>query len=207
MMLQAAASFDADAPLGDRLRLRRKALKLTLQEVADNAGLSVGFISQVERGLTAPSLSSLTNIAHVLHARVTDFLQQPDGPADATRSGARQVYALGTQTPSYERLSAAFPGHKINAVVMHEKPGHRSEPIAHQGEELFYVLDGELTVELDRKRLILKTGDSLHFESTRTHSTWNHTPNVTSVLHVCTMDVFGDEPTAAEIPGMHAGHD
>jgi transcriptional regulator with XRE-family HTH domain len=207
MTLQTAASFDAEAPLGERLRLRRKALKLTLQEVADNAGLSVGFISQVERGLTAPSLSSLTNIAQVLQARVTDFLQQPDGPTDATRSGARQVYALGAETPSYERLSSAFPGHQISAVVMHEKPGHRSEPIAHQGEELFYIIDGELTVELDRNPHILKKGDSLHFASTRTHSTWNHTPNFTSVLHVCTMDVFGDESTLTDAPGMHAGHD
>lgn len=207
MTAKAAVFYESEAPLGERLRLRRKAMKLTLQEVADNAGLSVGFISQVERGLTAPSLSSLANIAQVLQSRVTDFLQQPDGARDATRSGDRQVYELGVETPSYERLSAAFPGHKINAVVIHEKPGHRSEPIAHSGEELFYILDGELTVELERKPVILKQGDSLHFASTRVHSTWNHTPKITTVLHVCTMDVFGDEPTAAEAPGMHAGHD
>jgi transcriptional regulator with XRE-family HTH domain len=207
MTPQTAASFESEAPLGERLRLRRKALGLTMQEVADKAGLSVGFISQVERELTAPSLSSLTNIASVLQSRVTDFLQQPEATTGATRNGVRQVYALGAKTPSYERLSAAFPGHQLNAVVIHEKPGHRSEPIAHKGEELFYILDGELTVELERKRVILKRGDSLHFVSSRTHSTWNHTPNTTTVLHVCTMDVFGDEPTTTDTPGMHAGHD
>ena len=122
MTLQVAASLDAKAPLGERLRLRRKALKLTLQEVADKAGLSVGFISQVERGLTAPTLSSLTNIAQVLQTGLIDFLQQPDGTEDATRRGDRRVYALGVETPPYERLSSAFAGHQISAVVMHEKP-------------------------------------------------------------------------------------
>ncbi len=64
-------------PLGKRLRARRRELSLTLKEVADGAGLSVGFISQVERGLTVPSLSSLASIAGVLDSHVTTFLAQP----------------------------------------------------------------------------------------------------------------------------------
>jgi len=72
-------------PLGQRLRARRRELSLTLKEVADAAGLSVGFISQVERGLTVPSLSSLASIAGVLGSHVTTFLAQPEGKTHPIR--------------------------------------------------------------------------------------------------------------------------
>ena len=56
---------DPAASLGEALRARRKGLGLTMQAVADGAGLSVGFISRVERNLTAPSLGSFASIAEV----------------------------------------------------------------------------------------------------------------------------------------------
>ena len=59
-------AVDTPDPLGTRLRDRRQSLGLTLKEVADQAGLSVGFISQIERGITIPSLTSLINVCRVL---------------------------------------------------------------------------------------------------------------------------------------------
>jgi len=64
---------DPENTLGPRLRLRRKELKLSMKEVAYASGLSIGFISQVERGLTSPSLTSLTAIAHYLKSDVSNF--------------------------------------------------------------------------------------------------------------------------------------
>lgn len=168
---------------------------MTMQHVADNAGLSVGFISQVERGLTVPSLSSLRAIAGVLGKPITHFLDQPSGNAEATREGDRISYSIGDDSLSYERISTTFPGSTIRSVIVHEPPGHRAEPISHVGEELFYVLDGELTVEIEGERTILRKGDSIHFDSRKTHSTWNHTADVASLLWCGTMDVFGEDTT------------
>ena len=196
-----------DKPLGQRLRDRRRELGLTLKEVADQAGLSVGFISQVERGLTAPSLSSLVNISRVLGTHVTQFLSQPSGKSPLTRHNQRPVYAVAGATMSYERISASFGGSQLNSVVIHEPPGHRSEPIRHEGEELFFILEGAITVEVENDRTVLEAGDSIHFASTRRHSTWNHTTSPASILHVCTMDVFGEGADAAEAPGNRAGHE
>lgn len=196
----------ARATIGERLRDRRKELGLTLKEVADNAGLSVGFISQVERGLTAPSLSSLAGISKVLGFHMSHFLTVPSGDKELTRRNSRPIYAVESGAMSYERLSAVFPGSTLNSVLIHEPPGHRSEPIRHEGEELFFVLNGSLTVEVDGKRTILHSGDSIHFASTRRHSTWNHTTEPVTLLHVCTMDVFGDGKLDSDIPGNRAGH-
>ena len=186
-------------PLGERLRQRRKALKLTLQEVADKAGFSVGFISQIERGITVPSLVSLVSVCRVLKVDVGSFFKQPRSEAPVTRRETRPVYGLGAITGrdvTYERLSAAFPGNVLRSTIMHEPPGYRSEAMVHEGEEIFYIVKGSLTLELDGQVLILEEGDTAHFPSSRRHATWNHTDQPTTVFHTCTMDVFGDgEPS------------
>ncbi len=192
-------SGERDTALGDRLRNRRKGLKLTLQDVADQAGFSVGFISQIERGITVPSLVSLVSVCRVLKVDVGSLFQQPKSEEPVSRRAGRTVYGLGTmggRDVTYERLSAAFPGNVLRSTLIHEPPGYRSEPMSHEGEEIFYIVEGELTLELDGERMILVAGDTAHFPSTRTHATWNHTTATTTVFHTCTMDVFGDgEPS------------
>lgn len=198
-MSEARNEAHGDGSLGARLRQRRRELGLTLKEVAVGAGLSVGFISQIERGITTPSLSSLASVARVLGSDVSQFLAQPSGDVPLTRHNQREIYTVGDKSMSYERLSAAFPGNVLRSVIIHEGPGHRSEPIAHEGEEIFYILAGAITVEVDGERTILETGDSIHFPSNLRHSTWNHTDQETTILHTCTMDVFGDGPQSGAI--------
>ena len=193
---------DPENTLGERLRLRRKELKLSMKEVAVSSGLSIGFISQVERGLTSPSLTSLTAIANFLRSDVTNFLSQPKSKSSITRNEERDVYTINKNGLQYERLSDSFPGHTLNSVIIHEMPGHRSESISHEGEEFFFILEGAITIYIDGVVNILEAGDSLHFDSSRSHSAWNHTNKVTSVLHVCTMNVFGDQDTVKDIPGI-----
>lgn len=184
----------APIPLGERLRRQRKDRRLTLQQVADRAGLSVGFISQIERGITTPSLSSLVAVSRVLGAHVSEFLAQPVS-APLTRQSDRPHYAVGSNSLTYERLSSSFPGNVLRSLIIHEPPGYRSEPIAHDGEEIFFVLSGELTVEVAGVEYILGTGDSIHFLATQTHATWNHTDRSAAILHTGTMDVFGQDPS------------
>lgn len=194
--LEKSRTETAEPSLGARLRSRRKALGLTMQQLADEAGLTIGFISQVERGISSPSLSSLTSLARVLQMDPGKLFAQPPSSGPTTTAGQRPVFGLDPSKMTYERISAAFPGNQLRAVLIHEAPGHRSEPIRHEGEELFYILQGAMTVEIEGQVHVLNPGDSLHFQSTRVHSCWNHTDQPTSILHVCTMDVFGDSPRA-----------
>jgi len=198
------------SPLGQRLRKRRQALGLTLKEVADGAGLSVGFISQIERGITTPSLSSLASVSRVLKVHLSEFLSQPQtSSSPATRHGERPHFAIGGNSLVYERLSASFAGNVLRTLIIHEPPGHRSEPISHDGEEIFYVLEGGITVEVGADTHVLEAGDSIHFPSRFVHSSWNHTNRPATILHTCTMDVFGDEASdsAPEAPAVHRIND
>ena len=138
-----------------------------MQEIASAAGLSVGFVSQVERGIAVPSISSLRKLAAALEQPVGNFLEVSSQNSQLTRSSERLPFTLGQNALTYERLSHSFGGSKLTALLIHEPPGHRTEPVSHEGEELFFVIKGELTVEVDEERVILRTGDHTTF-STRT---------------------------------------
>ncbi len=186
------------AAMGEQMRKRRKALKLTMQTVAERAGLTAGFISQVERGLATPSLSSLNGIARVLDLDPFSFMALPADPGVASRQGARPLYGVDPAQLAYERLSSSFPGNVLRAVIIHEAPGHRNAPISHEGEELFFILSGALTVVRVGARRVLGPGDSLHVPWRRVLSCWYLTAEVATMLHVCTMDVFDDSRTLAQ---------
>lgn len=165
---------------------------LTLDQVARASGLTAGFISLVERDLATPSIASIAGIAEALSARMGEFLDQPPQPMMLTRAMGRQVYAIASGGLSYERLSNAFDGSQLRSVIIHEPPGHRSEPVSHPGEELIYVLQGALTVELEGQATELAMGDSVHFSSQRVHASWNPGPETAVLLWCGTMDIFGE---------------
>jgi transcriptional regulator with XRE-family HTH domain len=180
--------------LGRAIRQRRKALGLTLQSLADATNLTASFISQMERGLAAPSITSLRNVAQALGLDPAALLHQPPAPDLKTRQGDRQVFGLANSKVNYERISSQFPGSVLRSLLIHEAPGHQMEPVTHDGDELFYVIAGTLIVNLDGERHVLSAGDSLHFASSRVHSTWNPSAEITTYLHTCTADVFGEGP-------------
>lgn len=189
-------SDDPKQPLGEVLRERRKEMKLSMKSVAERAGLSVGFISQVERGLSTPSLSSLSSIATILDLPLGSVLDQPTVSPEKTHRGGRETFAIGEDELVYERLSTTFNHSRLHSVIVHEPPGHRYEPISHPGEELFYILSGTITIEVEGEVSVLGPGDSIHFDSYRTHSSWNHGSETASFLWCGTMDIFGDSDRA-----------
>ncbi len=194
---ESARSGQQHTALGNKLRKRRKDLGLTLKEVAGAAGLSTSFISQVEKGISSPSLVSLVSLSTALNTPVGFFVQQPDGKVAHTQRGERAHFQTGNRAAGphldYERISADLPSGKIRASIVHEPPGHRTEQMSHFGEEIYFILKGSLVVEVEDEVYELKEGDSLHFESTRRHLSWNHSSHVCSYLHVCTMDVYDSD--------------
>ena len=191
--------------LPERLRSRRKTLGLTLRDVAEEAKLSVGFISQIERGLATPSLTSLVEIARALHLDPGALLGLTPSSGAAITRNARQGFAVSPSGPSYERISPGNGAMTLNGLVTHFPPGYAStETTRHEGEELFFVLSGELELELNGKRSRLKPGDAAHYSSSLPHKMRNPTEQPTSILWVGTINLFG--PDSDHHP-RHQDHD
>ncbi|MEP5729905.1 MAG: XRE family transcriptional regulator [Sulfitobacter sp.] len=179
--------------MGSKLRQRRKELGLTLEAVANQAGVTTGFISQVERNITSPSLASLTALADALDAHITDFFDPPPKPEQTSRAKMREIYSSPGGGFDFERLSTSFDGSTLNGLMVHHPPGFVIEEMVHEGEEFYYVIKGALTLTIDGLRTVVGVGDSIHFHSMRPHSVHNETNETVSVLVVNTMDLFGDD--------------
>ena len=171
-MSEPATKLDHARPpaFGGRIRdLRRKA-NLTLQALSDQAGISVGFLSQVERDKATPSLGTLASIAATLGVDIDVFVATPKPSDSLTREGERPRFSLADSSLSYEHVSTTLPGGTISSLIIHIPEGYASEVTAHIGEELIMVLEGTVLQSLDDTRFVLRPGDSLHFMGDTPHS-------------------------------------
>ncbi len=180
----------ATVNVGDKIREKRQSLRLTLQNLADSTDLSISFLSQIERGVTIPSLSSLTCVAEALGERPSYFLDQPPGRLAISKRGARQPYSVGPGTVTYERLSSEFDGSTLSSLKMNIPAGYKSETISHEGEEFVFVVCGKIRYVVDNAVYDLSVGDALHFDARRPHSIQNPTTEPAEVLSTVTLAVF-----------------
>lgn len=180
--------------IGQRLRRYRRAAGKTLLEVATEAGLSAGFLSQAERNLSGLSITSLAAIAKALNVPLRLLIDQPPQPSPDSHAGQRLRYATSDRGQSYERLSSSFPGSQINAVKMTLPVGYESEEVAHEGDEFAYVLAGCVRYRIAGVDYLLRSGDSLHFDSRQLHRLANAGEQVAEIVSVGTLAIFDDTP-------------
>lgn len=178
--------------LGERLRARRKATGKTLQQVADDSGLTIGFISQIERGISKPSLASLYSVAKALDAPVDQFVSRPPKRTheSVTHVGKRQTFKVDNSERAYEFLERGFPEAQLNACITHVPPGYESDVMRHEGEDFIYLVRGKVIYEVDGVEHHLEAGDTLHFQSSRPHRLRNIGDETATELWVGTMKVF-----------------
>ena len=188
----ASAALAVDATLGQRLRARRKAIGKTLQQVATESSLTVGFISQIERGISTPSLASLYNVAKALETTVDQFVSKAPTRSHSvvSHSGQRETYKVGGTARYYEFLERGFPDAKLNACLSHVPPGHLSEMMSHEGEEFVYLVSGSMRYEVDGVVYLCGPGDTLHFDSHKPHRGENIGTETAIELWVGTMQLF-----------------
>ncbi len=164
---------------------------MTLVEVGKACGLSAGFISQIERGIASPSLSSLAAVASALGVGTDHFVQTHRAAGPFAPQAERRADTVGKYAVTYERISRSLPGGRINAVVMNMPPGHQSRRMRHDGEELVFVLEGEVLAAIDGEQRVLRAQDSAHFNSDSTHNLKNVSNAPAKVLWIGTLQIFG----------------
>ena len=155
--------------LGSAVRHRRKTLGKTLVEVAQSASLTTGFISQIERGISSPSLSSLMSIAAALNTTIEQLVQVREEFNEYIPKDRRQTYAIGEDRRLYEKLGPGFAGALIYPSIIHRPPGHMSERMCHDGEVFCYLISGEIEYHLGDKVHILTAGDTIHHDTSKPH--------------------------------------
>ena len=174
-LVQADDAEDADRTLGRKMRQIRKSRGLSLQKVAERANLSVGLISQIERGLTSPSIRSLRQLGAALDVPVEQFFTLAEPPkayeeGHIVRPRHRRVLNL-THTGITTELITPDSSGALQMFIANIEPGGGSGPEldVHEGEEAGLVLAGRLELWLGDKHFLLDEGDSFRFSSAVPH--------------------------------------
>ncbi len=176
--------------LGDKIRRLRQRKGLTLQAFSEKTGLSVAFLSQVERGKANLSVANLRKIADALGVNTLYFFESTASSRRLIKAGERKSLPTDFKGVRMELLAEGKTA--MEPHLFYIEPGAGSEEAySHQGEEFIFVLEGKLEIWIDEiEHYILEPGDTLYFSSSSRHRWRNPTNNMTVVLWVNTPPTF-----------------
>lgn len=182
--------------IGTKVRHTRKVRGLRLRELADRVGCSESLLSKIENDKARPSLEMLHRIVSELGISIsTLFMEKERTSGVVMRAGGRPVIGVHTLTRGeglkLESLIPESGTQLLNGSIHIVMPGGGSEgDITHEGEELGYILVGELDLTVDGQTYRLKPGDSFFFRSDLAHGYRNPGDVETRVLWVNTPPTF-----------------
>jgi transcriptional regulator with XRE-family HTH domain len=156
---------------------RDSAVGRKLAELSTRCGLSLGMLSQVERGVSSPSIRSLQRLAGIFGVPVGWFFSDPQaratGPAWVLRRAQRRVLDLSAKGITKELLTPEEGSSEgsIELMLITVEPGGSSgeAPYSHAGEDSGTVLEGMLELEVNGEQCLLHAGDSFRFASVLPH--------------------------------------
>lgn len=156
--------------IGLKLKELRVQKSLTQEELADRAELSKGFISQLERNLTSPSISTLTDILQCLGTDLKDFFSEE---TDSQIVFKEDDFFEKDDEALHNRLEWIIPNAQKNAMepirLTLSPQGSTYPDVPHEGEEFGYVLSGSIKIHLGNKVHTAKKGEAFYFTSEKTH--------------------------------------
>jgi transcriptional regulator with XRE-family HTH domain len=155
--------------IGERIKNLRELSNLTQEELADRAGLTKGFISQIERDLTSISLDSFLQILEAMDENISDFFRE----SSAEKIVYRETDRVAIEKDKIQRFELLVPGstnRRLEPILLTLRKGQvtpRERP--HEGEEFGFVLRGKVTLRFGKEALKLKRGECFYLSAEKEH--------------------------------------
>ncbi|MBP1042541.1 helix-turn-helix transcriptional regulator [Vagococcus sp. BWB3-3] len=171
--------------IGELVKKLRKEHGYTLKDLSQKLNLSVGFLSQFERGVTTIAVEHLVKIATLFNVPINHFFTQSPAPEETiVRSYDQKVMRIINDTV-YKSLSPHPQDKQMMPKLIEMLPASTNEHVTtypHEGEEFVYVLAGILTLIINGAEQQLYPGDSAHYASSQPHNWANYTNIVVKFL-------------------------
>ena len=177
--------------IGEKIKRLRVKNSLTQEELADRCELTKGFISQVERDLTSPSIATLVDILEGLGTNLKDFFNETVDEKivftkdDAFESDNNELkYNLRWIIPNAQKNS-------MEPILIDLAPNGRSkEDFPHEGEEFGYIIQGNIYLHIGNEKFKLKKGESFYYKANSNHYISNAGKTNASIIWVSTPPSF-----------------
>jgi transcriptional regulator with XRE-family HTH domain len=156
--------------IGEKMKLLRLSKNMTIKRLAQKTGLSVGFISNVERDINSPTISSLQKICRALDTDIADFFTTINNSSMVLRKEERQL--MQSCMDSHFKVEMfALPRHKLQPYFIEVLPGghYGDETMCHENEEMCLVVEGQVLFGSGAEVHELSEGDCIYVESLVPH--------------------------------------
>ena len=175
--------------IGNKLKELRVLKGLTQEELADRSELSKGFISQLARNLTSPSITTLMDILQCLGTSIGEFFNE--APDEQIVFG-KQDYFVKEDTEYKNEIKWIIPNAQKNTIepiyLTLQAGGSTCPDTPHEGEEFGYVLQGAVSIHLGNKTYKAKKGESFYYTADKTH--FLSSKNGATLIWVCSPPSF-----------------
>lgn len=159
-------------PIGKRLMKLRRKQGFTLKNLANETGLNAKYISQIEKGEVIPPVAVILQLSRSLEIDSSILLKE-----EKRMEGKQKVqdYQKRTEDYTYQTLTPEAKHKHLKAfkIFIDPKSDHKGISYQHLGEEFIYVIRGKIEVTVGENKNILRSGDSLHFNSSIVHKLRN----------------------------------
>lgn len=174
--------------IGELIKERRLYKKMTLKDVAEKTGLSIGFLSQVERNKSSITLQTISKISDALEVSRTYFFKDDKNfgePATIQKNDLKVNNNIHSPNFVYQSLAGVIHNPVFEPMIVILLPSEKEdEPSTHNGQEFVYVLEGYLTVIIGEEQSTIGPGSSFHISSSTSHTWYNKTSEPTKLLYV-----------------------
>ena len=177
--------------IGKKVKNLRLRLGLTQEDLADRAELSKGFISQVERDLTSPSIATLQEILECLGTNLKEFFSEPFEQKTVYKKSDMFVKTDDERGTEIVWLLPGAQGCQLEPILLAINPGGSTWPDSpHEGDEFGYVLAGSITLHLGDTQHRVRKGESFYYSPKQTHHLENTGTQTARILWVAAPPTF-----------------
>ncbi len=178
--------------IGSKIKRLRVRLGLTQEELAARTELTKGFISQLERDITSPSIATLMDILEALGTNVSEFFSDREDDGVMTYAADDMFIKADEEAGVTIRwLVTNAQRNALEPILVTLAPGASTEPDdPHEGEEFGYVLSGTITLVSGEQKRKVRRGDAFYFRPTGVHYLINTGKSEGKVLWVSTPPSF-----------------
>ena len=176
--------------VGERIRDLRRSSGLTQEELAHRSGLTKGFISQLERDLSSPSLESLVSILRALDTGIAAFFKDQDEEPFVFGDGDSNNADTYPEVSGFRLMVPGGANCGMEPAVVTFEPGQEIEEKSHSGEEFGYILQGKVIVTYGRRQMTAGRGQCFYFVADRAHKLANPFAKRAKVLWVSSPPTF-----------------
>lgn len=187
-----------NSDIGRKIKDLRTSHNMTLKELSERTNLSIGFLSQLERGLTTVAVDSLDTIAKQLGVGISYFIPpyRKQNRTAVLKSYENEFAQIVNNKFIHYNLTNNISNKEMLPRLIEILPMERKENLTcyfHEGEEFIYVLEGTLTLYIDNREYELYPGDSAHYKSNLYHNWANYTGKKVKLLSVSVPNIFKED--------------